>query len=101
MKSRPSAFRALIFFVLAAMMAPAVCVAALSPKNYPAREATVMFEEAKGLLTSPALSADGLTLYVGSADRRLYAIDTFSGVVNWFLRLPAPIFSSPTIDDND
>src|SRR5690242_3208070 len=98
MKSRPSACRALMFLILLTAIwtgALGGVRAAVSPKNYPTREATALFEGAKGLLTSPALSFDGLTLYVGSADRNLYAIDAFSGEVNWSLRLPAPIFSAP------
>ena len=35
------------------------------------------------MLTSPALSADGKTLYVGSADSIIYAINTIDGTEKW------------------
>src|SRR6185436_387629 len=57
------------------------------------------FPTGGAVLGSPALSEDGLTLYVGSADRFLYAIFTDDGSEKWKLLLPAAIKDSVTIDD--
>lgn len=55
----------------------------------------------RGAVTaSPALSADGLTLYVGSADHRFYAINTEDGTEKWSLKLPGPIRASATLGDD-
>lgn len=58
------------------------------------------FETRGAVIASPALSEDGLTLYVGSADRFFYAINTEDGSEKWKLRLPAAIMDSATIDDD-
>ena len=56
--------------------------------------------ETGGAITAaPALSDDGLTLYVGSADKHFYAINTDDGTVKWVRRLPAAINDAATIDD--
>ena len=57
------------------------------------------FQTGGAVIASPALSEDGLTLYVGSADRYFYAINTEDGSEKWKLRLPAAIMDSATIDD--
>lgn len=49
---------------------------------------------------SPALSEDGATLYVGSANRWFYALNTEDGTLKWSVRLRGPIVGSPTIDDD-
>lgn len=105
MKIRPSVCSALMFIVLVAAVlqgAAARTQAAVSPRNYPTLEPDEVTELfiAKGRLSSPALSFDGLTVYVGSLDRNLYAIDTLSGSNLWSVRLPAPISSSPVINDD-
>ncbi|HWN95337.1 MAG TPA: PQQ-binding-like beta-propeller repeat protein, partial [Methylomirabilota bacterium] len=115
MKSRPSAFRALIFIILAASAWAGATVnthAARRPVLTYTNRADAKLPEgengfewtfnAKGLVSSPCLSFDGLTLYVGSADRRLYAIDTLTGESKWTngLKLPAPIYTAPIVDEN-
>jgi alpha-tubulin suppressor-like RCC1 family protein/outer membrane protein assembly factor BamB len=59
-----------------------------------------VFPTGGAVTASPALSADGTTLYIGSADRYFYAIDTEEGTTNWLRRLPAAITDSATIDDD-
>ncbi len=50
------------------------------------------------VLSSPALS--GNTVYLGSADGRLYALDAGSGKETWRYDLGVPITSSPAISGN-
>lgn len=108
MKSRRSAFHALIFFAFAAILAHTgvgtAHAAKKPPLPSPPPDSTNWIFRARGALSSPCLSIDGLTLYVGSADRHLYAIptDQFSDEppateMKWKLKLPAPILSSPVI----
>lgn len=55
----------------------------------------------KGAVTaSPALSEDGSTLYVGSADRFFYALNTEDGSEKWRVKLPGPIQASATIGED-
>src|SRR5688572_5508048 len=111
MKSRRSAYRALIFFIFIVsvwMGAITDVHAAPRPAITYTNRADITLEDngylwtfnGRGVMSSPCLSADGLTLYVASGDRRLYAIDTFSGESRWTndLKLPAPIFSAPIVD---
>src|SRR5687767_5710639 len=124
MKSRPSAFRALMFFVLMAIACQCATTdvrGARVPLTYTNRADAALPEGENGyawtfrtrgpLTASPALSPDGLTLYVASGDRRLYALDVELGESKWTnsaemagsldgLRLPAPIYASPTVDSN-
>jgi len=122
MKSRRSAFSALIFLIsiVSAWKGAVVNVhAAPRPALTYTNRADALAEDngylwtfnGKGLMSSPCLSADGLTLYVGSGDRRLYAIDVLSGEPKWTnplemagstngLKLPAAIFAAPIVDEN-
>jgi alpha-tubulin suppressor-like RCC1 family protein/outer membrane protein assembly factor BamB len=115
MKSRRSAYRALTFCILivSAWLGAIVNVHAAPrpPITYTNRADATLSEgengylwtfTGKGVMSSPCLSADGLTLYVASGDRRLYAIDTFSGELKWTndLKLPAPIFAAPIVDED-
>ena len=107
MKSRWSAFGALSFLLLLVATWESTSAnaraARLPPQSFTNREPLWTFDDAKGaIVATPALSPDGLTLYVGSADRHFYAIDTATGTSKWTnsLRLPAPVLSSPVINDD-
>jgi len=51
--------------------------------------------------SSPALSADGTTLYYGGYDKKLYALNTASGAVRWTSPLGDEVrASSPAVDAN-
>ena len=50
-----------------------------------------------GVTSSPALSKDGLTMYVGSWDTYLHAIDLTTGKRKWRYKTDSNINSSPTI----
>ena len=56
------------------------------------------FRTGGAVTASPVLSEDGLTLYVGSADRYFYAINTDDGTEKWRIKLGGPITTSATID---
>ncbi|MDB6170402.1 MAG: peptidase and in kexin sedolisin [Verrucomicrobia bacterium] len=47
-------------------------------------------------LSSPAVGADG-TVYIGSADKKLYALDGGTGSLKWSYTAATPIGSSPAI----
>jgi len=51
--------------------------------------------------SSPALSKDGSTVYVGSWDNYLYAVNTDDGSLNWSFETSSYITSSPAVDLND
>ncbi len=52
----------------------------------------------KGVVYSaPAISADGKTLYVGSADKRMYAINSVTGELKWDFKTDDVVNSSPVI----
>jgi outer membrane protein assembly factor BamB len=55
------------------------------------------FRTAKGIFSSPVVSADG-TIYVGSADRTFYALDA-GGDVKWSVGAGEIIDSSALLDD--
>jgi outer membrane protein assembly factor BamB len=48
------------------------------------------------IVATPALAADG-TLYVGSDDRNLYALNATGGTATWHFSANAGIESSPTV----
>jgi len=50
--------------------------------------------------SSTALSPDESTIYVGSWDNSLYAIDSASGVVKWTFATGSLIFSSPAVAED-
>jgi outer membrane protein assembly factor BamB len=52
------------------------------------------------VISSPALGSDG-TVYVGSFDHNLYALDPDTGAVRWTLRTDAHLYSSPALADTD
>lgn len=49
--------------------------------------------------SSPALGSDG-TVYVGSFDHSLYALDPVTGAVRWSFATDAHIYSSPALADD-
>ncbi|WP_020575660.1 PQQ-binding-like beta-propeller repeat protein [Actinopolymorpha alba] len=49
----------------------------------------------------PAFSADGTTVFVPSADHRLYALDARSGKVRWRFQAADPVLSSPLVTPVD
>ncbi len=59
---------------------------------------TVLWEFETGLyvLSSPAIGSDG-TVYVGSDDRKLHAINGKSGVKLWEFKTGGSVLSSPAI----
>jgi serine/threonine protein kinase len=54
------------------------------------------FETGGGVASSPAIGSDG-TVYVGSVDKKLYAINGKSGVKLWEFETGDGVFSSPAI----
>ena len=54
------------------------------------------FETGGGVDSSPAIGSDG-TVYVGSYDKKLYAINGKSGVKLWEFETGGWVFSSPVI----
>jgi outer membrane protein assembly factor BamB len=54
------------------------------------------FETGGNVLSSPAIGSDG-TVYVGSADNKLYAINGKSGVKLWEFQTGGRVDSSPAI----
>lgn len=54
-------------------------------------------EYQRAVNSSPAI-VDG-TVYVGSNDGRVYAVDALTGEIQWQVRLDGPVTSSPTVVD--
>ena len=54
------------------------------------------FETGDEVFSSPAIGSDG-TVYVGSFDNKLYAINGKSGVKLWEFETGGQVFSSPAI----
>ena len=50
--------------------------------------------------SSPALSKDGSTVYAGSWDNHLYAVNSDNGSINWSFETNSYITSSPAVDLN-
>ena len=96
MKSRPSVFAALTFFI--ALMAVGLCApraqAARPPEVSPEAELWTM-KMPGAIVGSPALSFDGFVLYVATANRGLHAVDTETGNILWSVVLPAAPTSAP------
>ena len=51
------------------------------------------------IISSPAMSSDGSTIYIGSFDSNLYALDTATGAVKWKFDTDEHIYSSPALDE--
>ncbi|HTD67077.1 MAG TPA: PQQ-binding-like beta-propeller repeat protein, partial [Candidatus Limnocylindria bacterium] len=100
MKCRPSVVSALILFVIAAFLHQSIgLVSAARPVLTDDPDRILWTNITKGVVSSPALSPDGLTLYISSQDRRLHAIDTLSGEEKWTNALKFPgTLSSPVLD---
>ncbi|MBT6450194.1 MAG: PQQ-like beta-propeller repeat protein, partial [Verrucomicrobiales bacterium] len=54
------------------------------------------FETGRGVSSSPAIGSDG-TVYVGSSDKKLYAINGKSGAKLWEFKTGDYVTSSPAI----
>jgi hypothetical protein len=69
-----------------------------SPKTTAKKPGTVLweFETGSWVQSSPAIGSDG-TVYVGSWDHKLYAINGKSGVKLWEFKTGSYVFSSPAI----
>lgn len=52
------------------------------------------------VVSSPALSRDGETLYIASFDSRLYALDAHTGAVRWFFPTSDHVYSSPALQED-
>ena len=50
--------------------------------------------------SSPALSQDGLTVFVGSSDHHLYAVNAKTGVQNWNFTTGDRVWSSPALSQD-
>jgi alpha-tubulin suppressor-like RCC1 family protein/outer membrane protein assembly factor BamB len=101
MKSRPSVFVALTFFI--SLMTLELCAPRALAAKPPALAAESVLWTAKmsaAVVGSPALNFDGTVLYVGTANGRLNAVDFETGETNWSVRLPAAPTSSPTVNED-
>ncbi|MCF8028877.1 MAG: PQQ-binding-like beta-propeller repeat protein [Desulfobacteraceae bacterium] len=58
------------------------------------------FEAGGCIASTPAVSPDGGTLYFGSADHYLYAVNTGDGTKRWQKYLGGDVDSSPAVDSN-
>ena len=45
----------------------------------------------------PTLSTDGLTVFVGSQDNKLHAVDTHTGIARWTYKTGGDVNSSPAL----
>ncbi len=50
------------------------------------------------VMVSPALSPDGSAVYFGTQDGYFYAVNTTTGIMDWFYGAGSEIFSSPVVD---
>ena len=68
------------------------------PKPFPAKSPTFLWEIVTGgrVYSSPAIGSDG-TVYVGSNDYKVYALDGQSGAKKWEFKTGSPVSSSPAI----
>jgi outer membrane protein assembly factor BamB len=67
------------------------------PKVGPTKHERFLWEfETGGIVSSPAIGSDG-TVYVGSEDKKLYAINPKSGVKLWEFETGGYVGSSPAI----
>ena len=72
--------------------------ALLEPQKPKKKPGTVLWEFETGdkVYSSPAITSDG-TVYVGSADKKLYAINSKSGAKLWEFETGGDVGSSPAI----
>jgi outer membrane protein assembly factor BamB len=54
------------------------------------------FETNGSIFSSPAVGSDG-TVYVGSNDNHLYALDPDDGSLKWFFETDGSLLSSPAL----
>jgi outer membrane protein assembly factor BamB len=52
------------------------------------------------VFTSPALSSDGATVFVGSLDGKFYAICATSGTQKWVFRTGGAVISPPALSSD-
>jgi outer membrane protein assembly factor BamB len=52
------------------------------------------------VISSPALSGDGSTLYIGSFDGQLHALDAKTGVPKWSFQTGDHVYSSPALEED-
>jgi alpha-tubulin suppressor-like RCC1 family protein/outer membrane protein assembly factor BamB len=109
MKSRWSALNALCFcfaLVLFSTLSGATAPSVVDLSEVPTRDEVWSFPTGGRILSSPAVSTDGSTVYFGSYDRNFYAVYTrdsgtkVGGDLKWQLPLRGRIISSPVIDTN-
>ena len=64
-----------------------------------ASDGTVMWTCTTGgeIHSSPTLSADGATIYVGSVDSKLYAVSASDGTQKWTHTTGDRVYSSPAL----
>ena len=79
-----------------ALLAVLLCVSAVGADKK--KPGTVLWEFKSGgsVSSSPAIGSDG-TVYVGSGDKKLYAINGKSGVKLWEFKTGSYVTSSPAI----
>lgn len=100
MKSRRSVLSALILFLLFPALGEVGAGAATTVSNVPPEGFRWIAKLPAAVVGTPALDFDSTMLYVGTHNRRFYALDTETGDTNWILKLPAVPTSSPTVDDD-
>jgi outer membrane protein assembly factor BamB len=52
------------------------------------------------VISSPALSKDGSTLYIGSFDGQLHALDAKTGLPKWSFQTGDHVYSSPALEED-
>ena len=72
------------------------CVAAQANKSGQAGRRLWMEQTGGPVISSPGIGADG-TIYVGSYDKNIYALDGKTGDELWKFQTEASIYSSPVI----
>ena len=89
-----------------ALMALCLCLGGCGKKEAkqtakepsPIKPGTVLweFKTGRGVISSPAIGSEG-TVYIGSWDKKLYAINGKSGVKLWEFETGGLVWSSPAI----
>ena len=68
-----------------------------APTSSPAGSLKWSYTTGEAVYSSPALSADGSTVYVGSADAKVYALNALTGSVTWSYTTGGGVSSSPAL----